>query len=163
MRRIGWTATGLALLALAACKPQPDAARHNETANAVVAKISEKTPSKDQALVKTLVGNWVTSEQRPIGKAEDNCATDAGISLDKDGSYASLDEFGQWMVKDGVLVVTVTSRLDDSDESAEEAKQVPINPPRIDKWPVEKIEGDIATMHFEGGQFWMFRCPAPKG
>ncbi|MBO9576916.1 MAG: hypothetical protein J7494_14390 [Sphingobium sp.] len=158
MKRIGWP-MGLALLALAACKAQPDAAPGNDTSRHATSKPAERISSKDQALARQLAGDWVTSEVRPTGSAEDNCATDAGISLGDDGSYGSLDEAGRWTVKGGVLLVTVTSRLDDSNEESNEAKEMPINPPRVDKWPIEKIEGDIAVMRFEDGQFWMFRCP----
>jgi hypothetical protein len=147
---------------LAACKAQPSAAPGNAVSQSAATKPTETSSPGDQALGKELAGDWVTSEVRPTGSAEDNCATDAGITLDADGSYGSLDEAGAWAVKNRTLIIAVTSSFDDSEPTnSDGAKEVPINPPRVTKWPIVKIEGNIALMRFEGGQFWMFRCPPP--
>ncbi len=161
VNRIVSSASVIALFMLAACKAQPNAAPGNAVSQSAATKPAEISSSGDQALGKELAGDWVTSEVRPTGSAEDNCATDAGITLDADGNYGDLEDVGRWTVKDRVLVISVTNSLQEDPLGNEAAKEVPVNPPRVTKWPIVKIEGNIALMRFEGGQFWMFRCPPP--
>lgn len=145
---------------LAACKAQPDAAGNNSAASQNMAtRPAPRSLPSDKELRAMLVASWVTSDERPEGDPEDICATDNGIILEADGGYASYSEGGRWDVKDGTLIITSTTTFPDDEE--DNASETPIDPPRIARWQIEEISGNLIRTRAAGASSWMFRCPLP--
>lgn len=176
MKRSAWPAIGIALGVLAGCGAQPDSAPENKTTSAqnenaspgnapatsalenAASGSTQKPLPSDGDIRKQLIGAWVYLEKPPAPKPEKwECETDNVLSLDGDDSYAKFAEAGRWAVKNGTLVQTATTSLPDFDE--EDGEEKPINPPRVDRWPIEEIDGDVLRLRMRGHSQWMFRCP----
>jgi len=110
----------------------------------------------DLALAREFAGStWVAKDAPPSGSVEDNCAADAGLSVDEGGGYAGLYESGSWTVQDRQLIVTV---MQSNDDTGGEGPERPLRPPRVYRWTIDSIADDIATLHDRDAKSWMFRC-----
>ncbi len=121
----------VALLAVAACAPSQASQRE--------AALSQRW----------LIGAWV-----PEGE---NCASDAGMVLGADRSWASEGTIGTWRIERDRIVLTATERHDGGPPER-------IVPPERHVQQVESVERDAFVARQEDGTvFRWIRCPEQPG